>query len=444
MWKINLQESLLFGMKNNPWVQHLFISLLIVLFLHWWYSSSSPRNRQRKNTDIPVDLLLQEEEITKTSRPARQKEFETSKIAPDTQDDKPAPKAITPNAEAAPSKQRKKDHPPQRTRPISATATTRILVPRKLPPFRRPPEPNRMHAYWHWHDTETSLFRVYEIAQRATTNSDSFSAIPPFTPSSRRGNVRVGLRVTNMLQTPMDVYWMDYQGREIQKGQIFSKETWHQTTWIDHPWVFRQREGGQLLLYFVPYRVIPTCAMASTVDENHENVVIQRFTIGPPLEDALACSVQDPILPFPARYHLMTSQLALHWALVHCTRMGFQDWELLLQCGTKIIQAPDEPKYRSFRIANAQFGPRLWNTSARGVLMAAGFYENESHVQFGSSTLGREEIQELSLWLWSIQKWIDQQQLIENNANQDMLQPMGADGYGRAGFGRAGQMNGNF
>jgi hypothetical protein len=227
---------------------------------------------------------------------------------------------------------------------------------------------------------------------------------------------------------------MDYQGREMGKGDILPRETWHQTTWIDHPWVFRQ-QSGELLLYYVPYRVIPTCEMVPTVDPD-DTVGIHHFSIAPPFDTLYACLIQDPVLPFPAQQDLTMPAAALQWALIHCTRMGFRDWELLMQCGTKIIQQPNESKYRSLRQSNPQFGTRLWNTTARGVLLAGGFYENAGYVQFGAHhPLGRDEVQELSLWVWTIQKWIDQL------SDSVLAQPIGADGFGRAGYGRAGQMN---
>ncbi|GAX22177.1 hypothetical protein FisN_19Lh237 [Fistulifera solaris] len=405
MWRNNLQESFSL-ITNHPWAQHLTVSLLIVICLHYYHSSSSAQTRRQ--TDIPNDLLLREEdEIRKKPPPIHDNE-----VAPTAAPRKPKNSTLS-----------------RATKTTTTTQESSSITTAIPPAFRTLSD--RLSAYWHWHDTETSLFRVYEIAQR---NGDTFVAIPPFTPSSRRGNVRIHLRVTNMCATPLKVYWMDYQGREIWKGDILPCETWHQTTWIDHPWVFRQPEG-ELLLYYVPYRVIPTCDMVPTVDPD-DIVGIHRFSISHPLEDLYACSIQDPVLPFPAHQHLTTPAAALQWALIHCTRMGFRNWELLMQCGTKIIQQPDKPKYRSFRQGNPQFGARLWNTTARGVLLAGGFYENAGYVQFGAShhPLGRNEVQELSLWVWTIQKWLD-------HFNDCVLaQPTGADGFGRAGYGRAGQM----
>jgi hypothetical protein len=406
MWRNNLQESFSL-ITNHPWAQHLAVSLLIVICLHYYHSSSSVQTRRQ--TDIPNDLFLREEvEIGKKPRPILDNEV--------------APKA-------APRKP--KDSIPSRATTTTTQPSSSITA--AIPPAFRTLSA-RLSAYWHWHDTEASLFRVYEIAQR---NGDTFVAIPPFTPSSRRGNVRIGLRVTNLCATPIKVYWMDYQGREIWKGDILPRETWHQTTWIDHPWVFRQQQG-ELILYVVPYRVIPTCDMVPTVDLDDNTVGIHRFSIAPPFAPPFACSIHDPVLPFPAHQYLTTPSASMQWALVHCTRMGFRDWELLMQCGTKIIQQPNEPKYRSFRQSNPQFRVRLWNTTARGVLLAGGFYENEGYVQFGASNkLGRDEVQELSLWVWTIQKWIDQ---LDDSV---LPQPTGADGFGRAGYGRAGQMNYN-
>lgn len=420
MWKIESFDA-------TKWVTHLLVSLGIVLFLHRWHSPPPPP----LTDDVPDDLLLREEVVKVESSSNTLRLLESSDMNKKSSDN-----TLT-------SKQRLETTKQKKTTTTIQQPSTRRISPQRLPQTLNPP-PFRQHTdhnltdYWQWHDTETSLFRMYEMAHRNVNNTSDFTAIPPSS-NSRRGNVRIGLQVTNDTELPIDVYWMDYKGREIHKGRIVHQ--WEHTTWIDHPWVFRQT-NGQLLLYYVPYRVIPTTHMALTTADEDDDLGIHRFKIGPSTDPQWACSIEDPILPFPANKQVTTPQMALNWALLHCTRMTFRDWDLLLKCGTNILQHPDEPRYRSFRISNPQFGPRLWNTTARGVFLAAGFYEHAGYVQVGgnSSQLSREEVQELSLWVWKIQTWKEQ----IGSGVVESVQPVGADGYGRAGFGRAGHMNTSF
>lgn len=317
-----------------------------------------------------------------------------------------------------------------------------------------------LEAYWYWQDVETSLFRIYAVATQASSNngsgtSEDYTATPPFIPSSRRGTVQVHLEVTNELQdrSIIHAFWIDYKGREISKGRILPHQTWIQSTWIDHPWVFRKEQPqGQLLLYYVPYRIIPTTALSRTNLESDPSRGVHRFSIrsAPPYSRD-ACVVDDPILPYPARDYCPTPTLALQWAVQFAHRMNYSNWDCLFRCIGAILQHPDQPYYRSFRIANRLFGPQLWQTPARGILLAMGFYENGSHVQVGggqSSMLSRDRVQELSLWLWKIQQWneqlLQQQQRGEGGGGEgeSEQQPLGAmDGYGRAGYGRAGTIN---
>jgi len=302
------------------------------------------------------------------------------------------------------------------------------------PPFLRSGSKHPgMDAYWYWHDVETSLFRIYTIGVRASER-DSFSAVPPYNPSSRRGNVQVSLKVTNRLDHEVHVFWVDYKGKEIPKGTIAPGGLWLQTTYIDHPWVFR-KEDDALLMHYVPYKIIPTTAMAATVDPSDPNVGMHRFSIRPPADPLQACSIDDPILPYPAKNYIVTPQLAMDWAFLHCTRMSFDEWDLLLKYTSKIVQDSGSDKYRSLRMANRQFGPRLWQSTAKGLFLAAGFYENAGYVQVGGPDgLTRERVQELSVWIWMVEQW--RQKVGDVSENQ----PLGADGFGRAGFGRAGSM----
>jgi hypothetical protein len=275
-----------------------------------------------------------------------------------------------------------------------------------------------LEAFWHWCDVEASLFRIYTIGE------DDIP--PPYHPSSRRGNVALALQVTNQMPSqPIHVYWIDYNGAEVHRGTIRpGGGTWFQTTWIDHPWIFRS-ERQQLLLQYIPYRVIPTTKEAPTVSEEENSVGLHRFSICP--DDKRVCRVDDPILPHPARHHLTTVWDAMQFAFLHCLRMDYRSWKVLKKYLQMIVQHPNEVKYRRIRIANATFRQHVWDTPARGVLLAVGFVEHQGYVEFHSRNIFN---------LYDTLLQIDQWEKRADSSDQPFEQPIGADGYGRAGYRR--------
>ena len=287
-----------------------------------------------------------------------------------------------------------------------------------------------LQAFWHWCDTECSLFRVYSL-----TTKHSSDCIPPFLPRSRQGQVQVSLRVTNRTHRTIGVYWLTYKGSESLKGRIRPQATWRQQTWIEHPWVFRDEDSGAVLLHYVPERIIPTCDLQPTVDEEDPTIGVHRFTLDTPSTDSPHwVEITDPVLPLPARQHFQSIEQAVDFALLHMHRTNYTGWDVLVKYLTNILYNPAHAKYRQIRVANPTFGPAVWqHTAARGLLLALGFVEQGAHVELGTHRpLTRDQLQMLSTVLLRIRVW-----------KQAALppQPRGADGYGRAGFGRAGAMS---
>jgi hypothetical protein len=145
-------------------------------------------------------------------------------------------------------------------------------------------------------------------------------------PSSERGQTPVELEVTNRTSFTVNVFWMDYKGREVYKGSMGRGQMWTQTTYIGHPWVFRigteEGSGGfvddgdeeTVLLKYVPFRVIPSIKGAETMhhqDDRFRGTVVglQRFTLKDVPEGfgivvdgrkwKPACVVDDVVLPEP-------------------------------------------------------------------------------------------------------------------------------------------------
>jgi VHL beta domain/PUB domain len=293
-----------------------------------------------------------------------------------------------------------------------------------------------LNAFWHWWDVETSLFRIYTIP-RIDGRMDDETTIPPYNPSSKRGHVPILLHVTNDLPTTtVTVCWIDFLGKYVQKGTILPLGgTWRQTTWIDHPWVFCDAETNTPLLHYIPYRVIPTLREAPTMEDEEGNGV-HRFHIVPAdPTDACLCQVEDPILPYPAARHLTSPRQAAEFALRHCRRMQYTEWAVLLQYLDGILQHPDQPQYRRMRLANPTFGPGVWQTPARGVWLALGFVETtDGYAEW--RTAGDDAVTPVLIDEWSL--WRHMIQVCQAAAEDDrwLPQPEGADGYGRAGFGR--------
>lgn len=288
-----------------------------------------------------------------------------------------------------------------------------------------------LDQFYHWYNTETSLYRIYELGR-----TDDVQVIPPYHPASERGKVPVALIVGNKYYEQINVFWTDYKGREVPKGMIPSGGTWHQTTWIGHPWTFRTVDG-EVLLHYVPYRVIPTTKQVPTTDPNDASVGLHQFVIGRPSWGPYSCSVSDPVLPHPPEKALDTPVKAAQWTLQHMTRTGYLGGEILAKYLTNIVAHPENPKYRQIRIAQAKFNSAVWNTAARGLLLACGFVEREAFCELGTmSKLSRERVRDLSTLLFALEQW-----RMEQGETTVYDQPEGADGYGRGGFGRVDGMN---
>ena len=329
-------------------------------------------------------------------------------------------------------------------------------TPRAKPIFRnKSPYHPGMQGFHNWYDIETSLFRQYTVGR-----SDGVDTMPPYVQKSRNGQVRVALQVTNDLTLStenqvINVFWMNYLGHEEAKGTIHRGETWTQTTFVEHPWVFRLSDTNELLLHYIPERVIPHLEEAPTIEEANPMVGVQRITITRPTDQAQRdhhiCSVVDKVLPHPGRHHFHNPNQAISWTLLQMTRSKYFDYHpgatLLCKYLTNIAMHPDNPHYRHIRIANKSFYHGIWQTPARGLLLAAGFCEQHANAELGTAApLPAERVQDVSLVLFRLEQYLthleqQQQEAAASTSADRAQQPEGADGSGRSGYGQAGQMN---
>ncbi len=301
-----------------------------------------------------------------------------------------------------------------------------------------------MQHFGHWYEVETSLYRIYTLGRQ-----DGVEVVPPYIPHSYRGKVPLHLHVTNQTNTVISVYWVDYKGKHILKGTMKPNQVWVQTTWIDHPWVFEgldENENSTPYLYYIPYRVIPTLPECPTVNPDDPHTGQHKFAIIPSPSNSPSSyvGVQDSVFPFPADVHFATPVLAITWTLQHMSRQGWV-WndptiDLLQKYLANIVESPENSKYRQLRVRNSKFSS-IWNSALQGLLLAVGFVEVQGYAELGCSEkpLSRDRIQELVLLSYMLTQWQAKEQ---KKADASLApQPDGADGFGRAGYGRAGTIN---
>ena len=286
---------------------------------------------------------------------------------------------------------------------------------------------SEFHAYY---GAISDLYRQYIVGTK-----DGEVQPAPIIPRSERGNVRLQLEVLNSTTLAIDVFWIDYMGREEWKGSAAPGSYWTQTTWVGHPWTFRA-QGGQVLLHYVPYRIIPTTDKAVTVTRNGD--AIHRFTILSPsyssMRQELPCDVMDPIFPFPASKHKSIDR-SLEWCYRQMERDGTNP-RTVLKYLYNVARHPSEPKYRQIRTANRKFWSDVWCNAGRGVLHALGFQEINGRVEMGpaAGSLSADRVKQVVGAIRDLERLLEQMEGSETPREQ----PEGADGYGRAGFGRVG------
>jgi len=300
-----------------------------------------------------------------------------------------------------------------------------------------------MDAFCYWYEVQTSLYRIYTLGRH-----DGVEVAPPYIPHSYRGQTSVLLDVKNQLSTALKVYWVDYKGSHILKGTIQPNQVWHQSTWIDHPWVFEgtdQHGNPTPFLYFIPYRIVPTLKESMTTYLDNRETGLYRFSIIPPTNHQNSakyyCAVQeDGIMPFSANDHFLTPVAAISWTLQFLSRSGLTHddprIDLVQKYLANIVKSPEVVKFRQLRTRSSGTFGSIWNSPLQGLFLAVGFVEEQGFAELGCETkpLPRERIQELALLSYMLTSWK------QKETNREWIeQPEGAtDGFGRAGYGRVG------
>jgi hypothetical protein len=78
-----------------------------------------------------------------------------------------------------------------------------------------------------------SKFKVGSLATSAVT-----------TIKSKEDKYRFKVLFKNEIEVPINVYWIDYKGKEIlKKEKLFWQDVYSTHTYFTHHWVFRKTEG---------------------------------------------------------------------------------------------------------------------------------------------------------------------------------------------------------
>ena len=115
----------------------------------------------------------------------------------------------------------------------------------------------------------------------------------------------------------------------------------------------------------------------------------------------------------------------------------------LLKYLENIVENRYKAKYRQLRIAGKNFSP-IWQSPLRGLLLALGFVDVGMYAEFGCSNkpLSSERVQDVALLTYQLKQWQKKENEYHGSSGvSSSQQPDGADGFGRAGYGRAGTIN---
>jgi len=431
---------------ENPllvqWLLRIVVTIAIMLAYHFWqqptgkFSTNGQRLQDARSLRSGMLEKLEKSNNEKLKIDKDLSAENRNAIAEEEQADMPDAEVKGPDTVASLSKEDSLQNTPstsggeargraqESTLPIDGNSSAR------RPPIRSTDSSfPGLDGFRAWYDVQSSIYRIYTVGK-----ADGSQVFPPFLPKSERGHIPLTLRVSNNYRQTISVYWVNYRGDEIHKGNVRNGSDFLQTTWIGHPWVFREMETGRLLCHYIPYRIIPNTREMPTIDNDDNEKGVHRFTIyslGHQLSEGCICHIYDPVFPVLMK----TPQDGAIWAFQEMSRAQYLYVNTLIKYLTNIVMHPEEMKYRQIRIANPRFREQIWNTPARGLLLAAGFVEHGSFAELGSSqTLPRDRVQDISSLLFEVEKW----KTAQEKSSIQVDQPKGADGFGRANFGRPG------
>jgi hypothetical protein len=221
----------------TQWFWRIVATLAIATAYHWWSSPdrSIPDVGNRLQAEWNVKQPSAPQEEARNPRTALldrlEKEANTKEIVfGDDIEDEAEENLVREQTKkvkaSAPPEELDAPTPPRRVARAAPPAPVMTAPKQPLPIKATHGHHPGITGFRRWYDTEASLYRIYTVGK-----SDGELVHPPFIPKSERGHVALKLRVTNKYRRTMSAYWVDYQGKEIHKGNVSIGGIFHQTTW---------------------------------------------------------------------------------------------------------------------------------------------------------------------------------------------------------------------
>ncbi len=295
-------------------------------------------------------------------------------------------------------------------------------LPRDKPALKAKAEHPGLQDFHNWMGATSDIYRMYQIATR------SDEAAIPLIPRSERGHIPLRMMIQNDTGMSIDVFWVDFKGNEQLKGNMGPHVgNVNITTWIGHPWLFREKDSKKLLLHYVPFRIIPN----TEETYSHDDTGHHMFAIVEARDEDHLCGIQDFLFPYPPS-NIQNVMNAVKFSIKQMRRERVSP-RTLLKYLTNIALHPDQSKYRQIRVANKVFWSDVWCNGGRGVLCALGFEEQGPFVEMGPNEGGliATRVKDLSNAIILLEEYLHD---IEHSRRPHIRQPRGADG---AGSGRA-------
>ena len=144
------------------------------------------------------------------------------------------------------------DQPPQRGAGHHTTVSETSLT--LSPKHRRPNPDQRSSALL---SAAAFGFGIFALTACATTTSSSSARSEQkacrreSTTRSTGDSARGDIRFTNGSKAPIDVFWLDYDGKRVLYGSLEPGQSLAQQSYVTHPWVISDKSGKCLSLIIV-------------------------------------------------------------------------------------------------------------------------------------------------------------------------------------------------
>jgi hypothetical protein len=211
----------------TQWFWRIVATVAIAAAYHWWSSPEriipdvGNRLQAEWNVKQPSAPSQEQERNPRTALLDRlEKEAKTKEVIFDNIEDEAEENLVREEAKqvkpSAPPEELDVPTPPRRVARAAVVPAPTVTASKEPPPIKATHGHHPgIAGFRRWYETEASLYRIYTVGR-----SDGELVHPPFIPKSERGHVALKLRVTNKYRRTMSAYWVDYQGKEVHKGNV--------------------------------------------------------------------------------------------------------------------------------------------------------------------------------------------------------------------------------